>query len=128
MVAVVANEPPPWSSSPLLLVNCPTTPTTGTQTNPAFVVEESAHAYQGQVGQGQGKGIHPQRQMRQQAAISSAAKCAMQQKGGLGRRGRRRRCCKHVKDSKQCHPISKLFLDGNPCAVVIKFELITKKC
>ncbi len=32
-----------------------------------------------------------------------------------------------MEDSKQCHPICKLFLDGDPLAVTIELELNIKK-
>jgi hypothetical protein len=85
VVVVVANAPSPLLSLLSLLVDCPTTPGTGTQTNPVFVVEESLPiCIKAKWAMDKAEEFIRKKQMRQRTATSSAAKRAMQQRRGLG--------------------------------------------
>ncbi len=100
--AALQSQVSAWGNGVIVvvMVNYPATPATGTQTNAAFVVKDSAHTYQGWTGHGQGAGTRREKQMRQWTAILPAAKHAMQKKGSLHRRGHGRRCCGCMEDGK----------------------------
>jgi hypothetical protein len=67
------------------------------------------------------------KQMRQWMAILSAAEHRMQQKGGLGKGGHRRRGCRCVEDGKQCHLVCILSLDNILLAGAVKLQSTKKE-